>query len=126
MQLTVPAVPSYIIVIYHSSILLVIATCAGLLTGDHTDEVVVPRGPGRVMFPITPSTRTSTASCTWHTACVDALWPASFTVVLGERHGLCLAHPACSLQGAGLLPRPHDLLCLLVPYVHGSIDLGSC
>jgi hypothetical protein len=76
--------------------------------------------------PITPSTQTSTASCTWHTVCVDALRPASLTVILGERHKSCLAHPVCSLQGAGLLPHPHNLLCLLVHYMHGSIDLGSC
>jgi hypothetical protein len=42
------------VVLYRSSILLIIAACTGLLTGDHTDEVVVPRGPGRAMFPSPP------------------------------------------------------------------------
>jgi hypothetical protein len=81
-------------------------------------------GAGNV--PITPSTWTLMALCTWHTACVNALRPALSTVILGEWNGLCLAHPVCSLQGVGLLPHPCDLLCLLVCYMHGSINLGLC
>jgi hypothetical protein len=91
-QLTVPAVPSCIVIIYHSSILLVIATCAGPLTGDRTDEVVALRGLGRAMFPSPPRSRCWRVSvCTRCTVCTI---PVASCSVLGIRRlGRAFLHP---------------------------------
>jgi hypothetical protein len=67
-------VPSCIVALYCSYILLFIAACTGLLTGDHTDEAVVLRGPGWAMFPLPPWPRHRWL-CVHRQLCVHGILP---------------------------------------------------
>jgi hypothetical protein len=106
-QLTVPAVPSCIVVIYHSSILLVIATCTGPLTGDRTDEVVMPRGPGRAMFPSPPRTERSRSHSRSHShshLCTGVHgWRVADAVPVSVRRASCAVRGTIVLYHSSIL-----------------------